>query len=134
MLYMSGWLSKIRSIHTYVMIRTVYFDWICRSKRNFYIVAKLLPVFLNTVRSQDLTKITINNEEKLKSFSQWFHVRFRGKTARYCWRNCLVYKMKSNLLLLKNIETYFISIVFFSGVYFWLILLYRNRLSFANGI
>ena len=27
---MSSWLSKIRSVHTYVMPRTVYFGWICR--------------------------------------------------------------------------------------------------------
>ena len=24
-----GWLSKIRSVHTYVILRTVYFGWIC---------------------------------------------------------------------------------------------------------
>ena len=29
LLYMNGRLSKIRSIHTYVIPRTVYFDWIC---------------------------------------------------------------------------------------------------------
>ena len=28
-LYMNGWLSKIGSVHTYVIPRTVYFDWIC---------------------------------------------------------------------------------------------------------
>ena len=31
LLYMSSRLSKIRSIHTYVMPRTVYFGWICRA-------------------------------------------------------------------------------------------------------
>ena len=29
LLYMSSWLSKIRSVHTYDMLRTVYFGWIC---------------------------------------------------------------------------------------------------------
>ena len=29
LLYMNGRLSKIRSVHTYVMSRAVYFDWIC---------------------------------------------------------------------------------------------------------
>ena len=33
--YMNGRLSKICSVHTYVMPRTVYFGWICR----FYLVA-----------------------------------------------------------------------------------------------
>ena len=36
LLYMSSRLSKIRSVHKYVMARTVYFGWICtcsRSKR-----------------------------------------------------------------------------------------------------
>ena len=28
-LYMNSQLSKIRSVHTYFMTRTVYFDWIC---------------------------------------------------------------------------------------------------------
>ena len=28
LLYMNGRLSKIRSVHTYLMTRTVYFDWI----------------------------------------------------------------------------------------------------------
>ena len=30
LLYMSSWVSKTSSVHTYVMIRTVYFGWICR--------------------------------------------------------------------------------------------------------
>ena len=30
LLYMNVRVSKIRSVHTYVMTRTVYFDWICR--------------------------------------------------------------------------------------------------------
>ena len=30
LLYISSRLSKIRSVHTYVMPRTVYFGWICR--------------------------------------------------------------------------------------------------------
>ena len=30
LLYTNVGLSKIRSVHTYVMTRTVYFDWICR--------------------------------------------------------------------------------------------------------
>ena len=29
LLYMSSRLTKIRSVHTYVMLRTVYFGWIC---------------------------------------------------------------------------------------------------------
>ena len=29
LLYMNGRLSKTRAVHTYVMPRTVYFDWIC---------------------------------------------------------------------------------------------------------
>ena len=31
LLYMNGRPSKLRSVHTYVMPRTVYFDWICKS-------------------------------------------------------------------------------------------------------
>ena len=29
LLYMNGWLSNVRTVHTYVMIRTVHFNWIC---------------------------------------------------------------------------------------------------------
>ena len=32
LLYMSSRLSKIRSVHTHVMPRTIYFGWICTSK------------------------------------------------------------------------------------------------------
>ena len=31
LLYMNGRLSKIRSVHTYAISRTVYFGWICKS-------------------------------------------------------------------------------------------------------
>ena len=36
---MNSRLSKIRSVHTYVMSRTVYFDWICNSWTLFYFQA-----------------------------------------------------------------------------------------------
>ena len=31
---MNGRLSKIRSLHTYAIIRTVHFDWICNHSLN----------------------------------------------------------------------------------------------------
>ena len=37
-MYINGQLSKIRSVHTYVILRTVYFVWIC--------IYKLIPLFL----------------------------------------------------------------------------------------
>ena len=37
LLYMSSRLSKIRSVHTYVMPRTVYFGWICIADLKVYI-------------------------------------------------------------------------------------------------
>ena len=39
LLHMNGRLSKIRSVHTYVVPRTVYFDWICTTE-----ITKLLKV------------------------------------------------------------------------------------------
>ena len=41
-LYMSSRLSKICSVHTYVMIRTVYFGWICLSGTLWDIFLQLL--------------------------------------------------------------------------------------------
>ena len=43
---MSSRLSKIGSVHTYVMLRTVYFGWICSSKLHIFLaLTSLISVF-----------------------------------------------------------------------------------------
>ena len=46
LLYVSSRLSKIRSVHTYIMPRTVYFGWICNSIFFKNIVNVLPEIFI----------------------------------------------------------------------------------------
>ena len=43
LLYIRSRLSKIRSVHTYVMARTVYFGWICTLEFRFIDVNRTVP-------------------------------------------------------------------------------------------
>ena len=48
LLYMSSRLSKIRSVHTYVMPRTVYFGWICTKYQTW--VTNILTFWMNAFK------------------------------------------------------------------------------------
>ena len=54
---MSSRLSKIRSVHTYVMIRMVYFGWICRYRSRQYYCCEPDCIFL-WFKAVHMTKIT----------------------------------------------------------------------------
>ena len=110
-LYRSSRLSKIRSVHTYVMPRTFYFGWICRSKIHLRSKDRFLccialraktylaPIVVNelilTVKVTQLwaildqkhlrTKVLLDACDFLSLFLE-FHVAFDSKAIYWSWK------------------------------------------------
>ena len=76
---MKGWLSKIRSVHTYVISRTVYFGWICKSlkSRSHFIISRHLNIHLKNFY---LTNYSRNTRDMLL---QIHCTRFHNITKNY---------------------------------------------------
>ena len=82
--YMSSRLSKIRSVHTYVMPRTAYFAWICRLWQNdelimleIWIVAQIRAFFTKSFKSLILKAWSVSKiVKKTIQFSE-FKIHFR---------------------------------------------------------
>ena len=61
--YMNGWLSKIRSVQTYVMTRTVYFDWICTLATTWFSVVNTEQFYKNL--TSKWRNMHVNNWQEL---------------------------------------------------------------------
>ena len=64
LLYMNSRLSKIRSVHTYVMTRTVYFGWICIY---FYLEKNVCGVSATIRRTNSIT-----NQMVISKSTNWY--------------------------------------------------------------
>ena len=93
LLYMNGWLSKIRSVHTYVMPRRVYFGWICTAP------STNSDILMELNQTQELLKIKLKWLYKRsvwvdETIHHWFllpHLLF-----------CLSFKRDQDLLINKD--------------------------------
>ena len=75
LLHMSSRLSKIRSVHTYVMPRTDYFGWICKLLKNSLLVIGLEKILMiNDFRLFNCQKVWISK----KIFSGLLGVETKG--------------------------------------------------------
>ena len=84
LLYMNGQLSKIRLVHTYIIPRTVYFDWICIPSAdsflrilNWWMCSKLifllvLVLFLFLLLLIIIDRVDIMNPKYLNAEATWF--------------------------------------------------------------
>ena len=87
LLYMNGWLSKIRSVHTYVIPRTVYFGWICiRTQKLFFNLLNQSP--------WSKAKSFVSRYVVQKTFhsSELLFYEIQANLIKRLWRNQLIMK------------------------------------------
>ena len=68
LLYTSIWLSKMLSVHTYVMPRTVYFGWICRLAVERFNFVEFMEIWKMLVLIRRRIKITISSFLQMETF------------------------------------------------------------------